>query len=197
LTKLKTLISLQQEISQCTLCQSQLPFPPKPLYSLSTSSKILIIGQAPSLKVHQTGVLWNDASGKRLTDWLGITMEMLHDKNIISILPMGFCYPGKNKTGDLPPRKECARTWHSRIMACLNMPLILLVGSYAQNFYSPENNRTSLTETVRAWKFNQNVIPLPHPSPLNNRWLKRNPWFEENNLPEIRRIISSLLHTEK
>lgn len=191
---MNNLRTISAQIKQCTLCKDHLPFAPQPLFQVSSTSKILIIGQAPSLTVQKTGILWNDESGKRLTDWLGITIETLHDKSKISILPMGFCYPGKNKTGDLPPRKECALTWHPSLLSYLDVELMLLVGSYAQNYYLRENKKSTLTETVKAWKqYRPLFIPLPHPSPLNNLWLKKNPWFEKNNLPALQTIVANIL----
>lgn len=185
--------AIQKQINQCRLCEKHLPFKPQPLIQVGAQSKILIIGQAPSLKVEETGKLWNDASGKRLLDWLGITEEDLYDKSKFTILQMGFCYPGKGENGDLPPRKECAPAWHDKLLTHLNPKLTLLIGTYAQMYYLKDKRKKSLTETVRSWEKYLPYIPLPHPSPLNNLWLYKNPWFAVEVLPSLNKIIKKFI----
>jgi uracil-DNA glycosylase len=193
--KIESFNQLINQVRQCNACKNYLPLGPRPIIQAHSKAKLLIIGQAPSVKVHETGIPWNDASGERLREWLGISRETFYDEKKIAILPMGFCYPGKGKRGDLPPRKECFDLWHNKLLS--NMPkleLILLLGSYAHKSYLKKDRKNSLTETVRAWKeYSPRYIPFPHPSPLNNIWLHKNTWFIENMLPSIREIIKSLL----
>jgi len=191
----KSINDIKREITQCITCIGALPFPPKPMVQINTQARLLIIGQAPSLTVQKTGILWNDASGRRLTEWLGITIEQLHDETQVAILPIGFCYPGKNQSGDLPPRKECAPLWHDTLYSFLgNVELILLVGQHAQQFYLKEHCKKTLTETVQNWKsYLPKFIPLPHPSPRNNIWLRRNPWFETEVIPLTKELIANIL----
>lgn len=191
-----SLNSIQKELSQCRLCEKHLPCKPNPLIQVAKQSQILIIGQAPSLKVEQSGKLWSDASGKRLLEWLNITEDDLYNKKKFSILPMGFCYPGKGENGDSPPRKECAPAWHGKIVPLLKPKLTLLIGSHAQNYYLRERRKKTLTETVRRWEeYLPEYIPLPHPSPLNNLWLHKNSWFIKEVIPEVRRFVTSLVNT--
>lgn len=191
--KFEQLIS---SVRSCNACQDSLPMGPRPIIRVNQKAKLLIIGQAPGLKVHQTGTPWNDASGERLRDWLGISSDVFYDEKMIAIMPMGFCYPGKGETGDLPPRKECYNLWHYQLLA--NMPkieLILLVGNYAINSYLKTSRKKTLTETVRAWEeYLPRYIPLPHPSPLNNIWLHKNDWFTKDVLPPLKSMISNALN---
>ncbi len=186
---------LLEQVRQCKACEAALPLEPRPTIQVHPEARLLIIGQAPGLKVHQTGIPWNDASGERLREWIGIPKEIFYDESIVAIMPMGFCYPGKGKTGDLPPRKECFPLWHEKLLE--NMPkieCILLVGSYAVNSYLKNSRKKSLTETIQAWEeYLPRFIPFPHPSPLNNIWLHKNRWFEEKTLPKIRKIIRIVL----
>lgn len=179
-------------ISRCTTCSAHLPHGIRPVLAAHPQSKVAIIGQAPGSVVHRTGVPWDDKSGERLRHWLGVTNEVFYDPQNFALLPMGFCYPGKGKSGDLPPRPECAPQWHTRLLDELaNLQLILLVGSYAQNYYLRASAKGTLTETVRNFKsYLPKFLPLPHPSPRNNIWLKRNAWFEEELLPTLREKIS-------
>ena len=179
------------KIQRCEVCKDYLPLGPRPVVQLSTSSKIIIIGQAPGRRVHETGIPWNDASGKKLREWMNIDDPMFYDPAIFSILPMGFCYPGKGISGDLPPRQECAPLWHTEFFKSLKtMPLILLIGQYAQRYYLKKNYKNSLTETVRSYKeFLPEYFPLPHPSPRNQNWVKINPWFMEEAIPELRKKV--------
>ena len=191
----KTLISLVSEIKQCTLCQQHLPLGPRPVLQISQQAKILIAGQAPGLKVHKTGIPFDDASGERLRQWMGINKEIFYDAQKIAILPMGFCYPGKGKSGDLPPRPECALAWRKQLLSAMgDIKLILVIGTYAQNWHMKETKQKNLTETVRNWKnYGPQLLPLPHPSPRNNIWISKNPWFAQDLLPELKNRVKSLL----
>jgi uracil-DNA glycosylase len=156
----------------------------------------LIAGQAPGKKVHESGVPFEDASGDRLREWMGVTREVFYDAKQIAILPMGFCFPGTGKSGDLPPRPECAPEWRDRLLGHLpHLEVTLVVGQYAQAYHMHEK-RSSLTETVRAWRtYWPKIVPLPHPSPRNNIWLSRNSWFEKELLPKLRSRVSEALKT--
>jgi uracil-DNA glycosylase len=187
--------SLLSEIRACTLCQAFLPLGPNPILSAHANSRIAIIGQAPGIKVHESGIAWNDKSGDRLRDWLGVSKESFYNPAAFAIVPMGFCYPGKGKSGDLPPRPECAPAWHEELFAQMkNIQLTLLVGSYAQGYYLKETQKRTLTETVQNFReYLPEILVLPHPSPRNNIWLRKNPWFEEELLPELREQVGSLI----
>ena len=187
--------SLLTTIRACRLCASQLPSEPRPILRAAPSARLLIVGQAPSSKVHETGIPWNDASGIRLRGWLGLSREQFYDERTVAIMPMGFCYPGKGAAGDLPPRPECAPTWHAPILALLpNVELTLLIGHYAQLGYLGEGRRPTLTETVRNHAdYLPQHFPLPHPSPRNQLWLANNPWFDANVVPDLRKRIRALL----
>ena len=179
--------SLLKRILKCESCQSFLPSGPRPVVQLGLHSKILIIGQAPGRWVHQTGIPWNDASGRTLRKWLDVDEATFYNPDFFSIMPMGFCYPGKGKSGDLPPRTECAPLWHSAILSHFKSePLVLLIGQYAQAYYLKPAFKASLTDTVKNYKeFLPKYFPLPHPSPRNQGWLKVNPWFGEEVLPAL------------
>lgn len=153
----------------------------------------MIVGQAPGLSVHETGIPWNDLSGERLREWLGLSRTVFYNPKMVAIAPIGFCYPGRAKSGDAPPRKECFPLWHGRLGSALaNVRLTLLIGSYAQTKYL--DSKTNMTETVRSWRhYLPDFLPLPHPSPRNNIWLRKNPWFEETTVPEIRRLLMSVI----
>ncbi len=189
--------SLLDEISACTVCSARLPLGPRPVVRASDPrAKILIIGQAPGTKVHASGVPWDDASGKRLRDWLGVTPDEFYDERLFAIMPMGFCYPGRGKGGDNPPRPECAPLWHERVLASLpNIQLTLLIGAYAQARYLGAQRKASLTETVQAWEsyVPSGYLPLVHPSPRNQMWLRRHPWFENDVTPWLRSHIRHIL----
>ncbi len=186
---------LLTEIRQCRECEASLPHGPRPILQAATGARILIIGQAPGRRVHESGVPWDDASGERLREWMGIERDDFYDGRLVALVPMGFCYPGTGTSGDLPPREECAPLWHDRLLAHLaSVRLTLLIGQYAQKHRLPSKNRQSLTETVKDWQAHApGTFPLPHPSPRNNRWLKRNPWFVEQLLPELRGQVSAVL----
>ena len=189
-----TFESLLTDVRACTRCAKHLPLGPRPIVQLQASAKILIAGQAPGRKVYETGIPFNDASGDRLRSWLGISREVFYDAQQVAILPMGFCFPGTGKSGDLPPRPECAPTWRAQLLSQLpNIKLTLVIGRYAQAYHLP-NETGTLTETVQAWpKYWPNVVPLPHPSPRNNLWLKRNPWFENELVPQLQNRVAAVL----
>jgi uracil-DNA glycosylase len=190
-----SLTRLLGEVRSCTLCAAHLPLGPRPVVQLHPSARLLIVGQAPGRKVHESGVPFDDASGERLRDWLGIDKITFYDETKIALLPMGFCYPGTGKSGDLPPRPECAATWRKKLLASLpNIELTLIIGQYAQDWHLPDSPHVSLTETVAAWREVWPAqLPLPHPSPRNNIWLKKNPWFATDVLPTLRKRVQKLL----
>ena len=191
-----TLDALLAEARGCRLCEQELPLGPRPVLRASATARMLIVGQAPGLLVHQTGIPWNDPSGDRLRDWMGIDRDVFYDESRIAIIPTGLCYPGRDaRGGDLPPRNECARLWHPRLTACLpNVRLRILAGRYAHRLYLGKRVKSTLTETVRAWEeYLPEDLVLPHPSFRNLGWLQRNPWFEERVIPELRRRVLSLL----
>jgi uracil-DNA glycosylase len=184
------------EIRGCTRCAAELPLGPRPVLRGLPSARLLIISQAPGTRVHETGLSFNDRSGDRLRQWLGIDREAFYDENRVAILPMGFCYPGRHpQGGDLPPRPECAPLWHTRALAAWpGIALTLLVGSYAIDYYLAGREKPTMTETVRAWRdYLPDYLPLPHPSWRTTAWEKRNPWFGAEVLPELRRRVDGLL----
>ncbi|MGQ9425407.1 uracil-DNA glycosylase family protein [Gilvimarinus sp. F26214L] len=185
---------LLAEVRACRVCEEVLPLGANPVVRATASAKVLIVGQAPGTRVHATGVPWNDPSGDRLRDWMGLGREAFYDERKIAIIPMGFCYPGRGKSGDLPPRTECSELWHGRLLEALpNIELTLLVGSYAQSHYL-EGRYPTLAQRVRDWRrFAPEALPLVHPSPRNRRWLKTNPWFEDEVVPYLRRRIHRLV----
>lgn len=187
---MKDIASLFHEIRQCRHCEPELLLGARPVVRGSATAKVLVIGQAPGTKVHASGIPWDDASGKRLRHWMGLDEQVFYDESLVAIMPMGFCYPGKGRSGDLPPRPECAPMWHERMLAALpNVQLTLLIGQYAQRYYL-QDSYNSLTETVKHWeRYLPRFFPLPHPSPRNQIWLKQNPWFEMEAVPELRRRI--------
>lgn len=183
------------QVRACQICKAHLPFPPRPILQVSSKSKIIITGQAPGIKVHHTQIPWNDRSGDTLKKWLGVTDEDFYNPDNFGIIPMGFCYPGKGKNGDLPPRKECAPAWHQKLFAHLEeKPLVLLIGAYAQNYYLGKNQKKNLTQTVAAYrKYLPHYFPLPHPSPRNLMWMRRNKWFEIEIIPHLQLLVSEIL----
>lgn len=188
------LSDLLAEVRRCTYCEPALQLGARPVLSVADSARILIIGQAPGTRVHATGIPWNDPSGDRLRDWMGVDRETFYDAGRIAIMPMGFCYPGKGKSGDLPPRPECAPRWHEGILAHLpHLELTLLVGNYAQQYYLGRGHK-SLTARVAAWRdYLPHYLPLVHPSPRNTYWLQKNPWFARELVPALRQKIQQLL----
>lgn len=186
--------NLLREIKQCRICEEHLPLGPNPVVRAERSARIVIIGQAPGTRVHESGIPWNDRSGDNLRQWLDIDKDTFYDESKIAIIPMGFCYPGKGKSGDLPPRKECAEAWHEKLMAFLpDLELFMLVGTYAQHHYLP-NAKSTLTETVGAFEeYLPTHFPLVHPSPRNIGWHKKNPWFIDQVIPMLRKRVHELL----
>lgn len=184
---------LLDQILQCTLCKDNLPNHPAPVLQFRSTAKIMVIGQAPGIHAHQSQTPWNDASGTRLREWLMMSDDEFYDVQNVAIVPMGFCYPGTGKSGDLPPRPECAKTWHQPIMNNLpNLKAILLIGQYAQQYYLKD--KQSLTNRCKNWKdYWPQYLVLPHPSPRNNLWLRKNPWFEATALPQMQQLLIELL----
>ncbi|ANK80298.1 MAG: hypothetical protein TEF_05435 [Rhizobiales bacterium NRL2] len=185
---------LLAEIRACRKC-ADLPAGPRPVLRAAPCARILLAGQAPGIRVHETGIPWNDPSGDRLRQWLGVERDVFYDPARIAIVPMGFCYPGTGRSGDLPPRPECRTTWHSRLVPMLGeVELTICIGQYAQAWYLGDRRCATLTETVGAWRdYAPGLLPLPHPSGRNNGWLKRNPWFEDDVLPHLRARVAALL----
>jgi uracil-DNA glycosylase len=184
------------EVRHCTICAEYLPLGARPIFQLHPKARILIAGQAPGCKVHETGIPFSDASGERLRSWLGLEAEVFYNPEIVAILPMGFCYPGTGKNGDFPPRPECTPMWREKLLAHLpNIRLTLVIGQYAQKYYFPELGALSVTEVVRSWQeyWQRELVPLPHPSPRNNIWLRRNIWFEKTVLPPLKSSIATIL----
>jgi uracil-DNA glycosylase len=187
--------SLLDRIRACRLCEGMLPLEPRPVLRARATARLLIVGQAPGLRVHESGIPWNDASGIRLRGWLGLEREAFYDEANIAIVPMGFCYPGRGESGDLPPRPECAPAWHARLLPQLPaVRLRLLIGHYAQAHYLGAARGRTLTDTVRAFRDHlPGTIPLPHPSPRNQLWFRSNPWFEEELVPVLREHVGRVL----
>ncbi len=186
---------LLSKISKCTICEELLEFGARPVLSASSESRIAIIGQAPGMKVHKSGIPWDDKSGENLRAWMGISPAVFYDVSKFAIVPMGFCYPGKGKSGDLPPRKECAPEWHSALFSKMkNLELILLIGKYAQDYYLNESVKRNLTERVRCYEdYLPQYFVLPHPSPRNNIWQAKNDWFEMDVIPKLKSLIKEIL----
>jgi uracil-DNA glycosylase len=183
------------EIKNCRICEQHLPYEPLPIVQASKESRILIIGQAPGRKVQESGVPWDDASGRNLRKWLGVSEGQFYDPAIFALVPMGFCYPGTGKSGDLPPRPECAKQWHQPLLEELEqLKLTLLIGSYAQKYYLKERFKGSLTSTIQHYpEYLPHYLPLPHPSPRNNIWQKKNPWFKQDVLPALQASVNNWL----
>lgn len=186
---------LLANIRACEVCKEYLPLGPRPIVAAHPNARIVIIGQAPGIKVHQTGIPWDDASGKQLRTWMNVDDETFYDPSKIALVPMGFCYPGKGKSGDLPPRPECAPLWHDKLLSKMpNLKLIILIGTYAQNYYLGNAAEKNLTETVKNYTaYLPKYFPLPHPSPRNRFWLTKNPWYVENVIPELQKKTKEAL----
>lgn len=187
--------ALLREVRACRHCAPHLPLGPRPVVRMAPMARLLIIGQAPGTKVHESGLPWNDRSGDVLRDWLRMDRDAFYDASRIAIMPMGFCYPGRDaKGGDHPPRPECAPLWHERLLRHLPaIQLTLLVGQYAQARYLGERRQATLTETVRHFRdYLPDFLPLPHPSWRNTAWRKKNPWFDEEVVPELRSRVAAL-----
>jgi uracil-DNA glycosylase len=194
------IVNLLAEIRACRMCEAELGHAPRPILRISGTARLCIAGQAPGLRVHNTGIPYNDASGERLRAWLEMTREIFYDGSKVAIVPMGFCFPGYDEAGaDKPPRSECVRTWHDRLFAATpKFKLVLAIGTYAQRYHLKGQARKSVTETVRAWRdYAPEVIPLPHPSWRNNGWLRKNPWFETELLPELRARVQGALSSRQ
>ena len=194
----RKVIQLLTEVRACTLCAEHLPLPPRPILQIDPRATILIAGQAPGRKAHDSGVPFNDPSGERLREWMGIDRAVFYDPSRIAILPMGLCFPGTGPDGDMPPRPECAPAWRNRLLALLpKLQLTLVIGSYAQAWHIKDGStaaKTSVTDAVLQWRDRwPTILPLPHPSPRNQRWLRNNPWFESDVLPRLRERVSELL----
>lgn len=187
--------ALLKDIAGCKTCEGLLPNPPLPVVRASKSSKILVVGQAPGRLVHESGIPWNDPSGNRLREWLQVDRDLFYDKSVFALIPMGFCYPGTGPGGDYPPRKECAPQWHAPLSDQMpEIRLTLLIGAYAQKYYLGKRMKKNLTETVRAThEYFPEFIALPHPSPRNNIWMKKNPWFEQEVLPLLKLRVNELI----
>lgn len=187
--------SLLQRVRACRHCEAHLPEAPRPVLRAGTGARVLVVGQAPGRRVHASGIPWDDPSGERLRQWLTVTPAEFYDPDQFAIVPMGFCYPGTGRSGDMPPRPECAPLWHGPLLEALpNIRLTLLIGQYAQRYYLKDKPKT-LTETVHqcARHLESGYLALPHPSPRNNRWLAKNPWFEAEVLPLLRREVTAAL----
>lgn len=189
--------TILSEIRKCTVCKEFLPNAPRPIIQASSVSKIVIIGQAPGQKVQDSGIPWDDASGNNLREWLGVDKQTFYNDKIFALVPIGFCFPGSGKSGDLPPRPECAPLWHQQVLKSMTaVKLTLLIGQYAQNYYLKNTAKTTLTETVKNYKeYLPAYIPLPHPSPRNNIWQKKNEWFKKSLLHVLQEKVASLLLT--
>jgi len=187
------LAALLDEIRGCRHCEAHLPLPPRPLLQAGRDARVLIVGQAPGRRAHDSGTPWDDASGDRLRAWMGVDAAIFYDPERVAIMPAGFCYPGKGASGDLPPRPECAPLWHARVRALLpRIAITLAVGAYAHGLCLPKAGK--VTENVRAWRHSAPALwPLPHPSPRNRHWLRANPWFEAETLPALKRGLRTAL----
>ncbi len=185
---------LLREVRACRLCADELPLGPRPVLQYHPGARILVAGQAPGRRVHAGGVPFADASGERLRDWMGIDEATFYSPAAVAILPMGFCYPGTGPSGDLPPLPRCAETWRQRLLGGFSgLRLTLVIGQYAQRWHLPDSP-ASVTAAVAGWReLPPGIMTLPHPSPRNNRWLKKNPWFEQELLPELRRRVARAL----
>jgi len=186
-------------IRSCVICKAHLPFPPRPIIQAGASARILVIGQAPGMKVQLSGIPWDDASGRELRRWMGVTEDIFYDDTRLALLPMGFCYPGKGPSGDLPPRPECAPKWHQELRSQLTgVRLTILIGQYAQKYHLGDQFKGSITETVRSFReYLPDFLPLVHPSPRNRIWQARNPWFENDVLPVLQSSVANALATGK
>ena len=189
------LADLLAEARACKHCEPALPLGANPVLRAGATARLLIVGQAPGTKVHASGIPWNDPSGDRLRNWMGIDRDTFYNSPHTAIIPMGFCYPGTGKSGDLPPRPECAEAWREKLLAGMpGIELTLVIGQYAHNWHLKGGQKRNLTEPVRAWKdYSPAIIPLPHPSPRNNLWLRRNPWFEIEIVPHLRKQTRKFL----
>ncbi|MGJ8669811.1 MAG: uracil-DNA glycosylase family protein [Oceanococcus sp.] len=194
---MSALPALLQQVRACSLCAPHLEHGVRPIVQASNSARILIAGQAPGRRVHASGIPFDDPSGDRLRQWLGVDQDTFYDASKIALLPMGFCYPGSGKSGDKPPRAECAETWREKLLAELQaIQFTVVIGQYAMDYHLPHQHK-NLTETVLHWQdYWPQIIPLPHPSPRNNIWLRKNPWFAEKVIPALQTRVHLLLQTD-
>lgn len=190
----RTLEVLLSAVRGCRACEAQLPLGPRPVLQASETARILVVGQAPGVRAHITGIPWNDPSGERLRAWMGIDRDLFYDESHVAIVPMGFCYPGRGNGGDKPPRRECAVLWFEQMLGWLpRVELTLLIGQYAQRHFLGGRRKLSVAATVEAWReYAPRYMPLPHPSPRNQPWFKRHPWFERQLVPVLRTRIAAL-----
>ena len=197
--KSQSLSTLVAEIRACRICAEHLPHGVRPVLRLTPKAKLLVAGQAPGLRVHNSGVPYSDPSGERLRAWMGVPNDIFYDESLVAIVPMGFCFPGYDETGaDRPPRPECVRTWHDRLFAAAqSFDLVLAIGAYAHRYHLKGRAKKSVGETVRAWRDYGRIIPLPHPSWRNNSWLRKNPWFESELVPHLRQCVASVLSSAR
>ncbi|MCB0402228.1 MAG: uracil-DNA glycosylase family protein [Flavobacteriales bacterium] len=191
--------NLLAAVRKCTACRDFLPNEPKPVIQAGSQSKILVIGQAPGQKVQDSGIPWDDASGNNLRAWLGVDRLTFYDETAFALVPMGFCYPGTGKSGDYPPRPECAPLWHQQILQAMpDIELTLLIGNYAQKYYLKNHIQKTLTDTVKNYRdYWPDYFPLPHPSPRNNIWQKKNSWFREEVIPMLQENVKLILADQK
>ena len=191
----RSLDTLLAAVRNCRACEQHLPLGARPVLRAHGAARILIVGQAPGLRVHTTGIPWDDASGQRLREWMGVNRDTFYDETRIAIIPMGYCYPGRGEDGDMAPRRECAELWLDRLLAELpRIELTLLIGQYAQRHFLRNHRKRSLAETTRNWQdYSPQYIPLPHPSPRNQPWFKRHPWFAQQLLPVLQARIETLV----
>ncbi len=191
----RSLDVLLAAVRACRACELQLPLGPRPVVQAATTARILVVGQAPGLRVHRSGIPWDDQSGERLRGWMGVDEEAFYDASRIAIIPMGYCYPGRGAGGDLPPRRECAQLWLDQLLGRLPLiELTLLIGQYAQRHFLRSRRKQSLAETIYAWaEYAPQYIPLPHPSPRNTPWFRRHPGFDRQLLPALRSRIAALV----
>ncbi|MGH8783398.1 uracil-DNA glycosylase family protein [Paraburkholderia sp.] len=189
------LATLLRDVRACTVCAAHLPLGPRPVVRASVDARVLIVGQAPGARVHASGIPWDDASGKRLRQWLAVDDATFYDESRFAIVPMGFCYPGKGRSGDNPPRPECAPLWFDRLRAAMpRIELTVLIGQYAQRHVLGERRHPLLADTVAAWReYGPAIVALPHPSPRNIAWFKHHPWFEHEILPMLRERVAEVL----
>ena len=190
----QSLGDLLGSVRNCRVCEGELPLGPRPVLQAGSAARILIVGQAPGVRVHNSGIPWDDASGERLRRWTGVNNDSFYDASQVAIIPMGFCYPGRGQGGDLPPRRECAELWLDPLLARLpQIELTLLIGLHAQRHFLGRRRKASLTETVKAWReFAPDFFPLPHPSARNTPWFQRNPWFEHDLVPALKVRVDAL-----
>jgi uracil-DNA glycosylase len=191
----ETLEDLLREVRACRACAAHLPLGPRPIVQAGAEARVLVVGQAPGARVHASGIPWDDRSGERLRDWLGIDAKTFYDETQVALVPMGLCFPGRGASGDLPPRRECAPLWQARLLALMpRIELTLLVGGYAQAHFLGSAGHASVTSTLRNWRAHApGIVPLPHPSPRNVAWFKANPWFEGELLPVLRASVRKLV----